>query len=154
MRISFDLDDCIFVTDTKFPIEPPLSFPFNKLFTDKLRKGTPELMKRLQKDGHEVWIYTTSFRSEKYIRGYFRLYGIRLDGVVNGYRHAEEVQRDKGEAMPSKYPSYYRIGLHIDDDVSVKQNGRQYGFKVYITSPDDDKWTENILELVRKIRNK
>ncbi len=64
-------------------------------------------------------MYTTSFRSEQYIRGLFRCYGIKFDNIVNGARHAREVQAGHTEAMPSKYPSKYRIDLHIDDDRSV-----------------------------------
>lgn len=44
--------------------------------------------------------------------------------------------------MPSKYPSKYRMDLHIDDDVSVLQNGKLYGFKVYLVGSQDDDWTK------------
>ena len=100
--------------------------------------------------GGEIWIYTTSFRSEKYIRRLFGHYGISLDEVVNGARHTKEVQRDKKEPIPSKYSSWYRIDLHIDDDVSVKNNGRIYGFKVFLIGEQDDEWVNKILEQVVK----
>ena len=67
-----------------------------------------------------------------------------IDAVVNGERHAQEVQGNKTEAMPSKYPSKYRIDLHIDDDISVAQNGRTYGFKVFLVGQQDDDWVEKI----------
>ena len=91
-----------------------------------------------------IWIYTTSFCSERYIRGLFRHYGIKPDRIVNGERHAKEVQGNKTEPMPSKYPAKYRIDLHIDDDVSVLQNGKRYGFKVYLVGEQDDDWAKNI----------
>lgn len=53
--------------------------------------------------------------------------------------------------MPSKYPSKYRIDLHIDDDVSVLQNGKLYGFKVYLIGPQDDDWTKKILDIVHNM---
>lgn len=55
-----------------------------------------------------------------------------------------EVQGNKTEPIPSKYPAKYRIDLHIDDDVSVLQNGKRYGFKVYLVGEQDDDWAKNI----------
>lgn len=49
----------------------------------------------------------------------------------------KEVQAGKKEPMPSKYPAKYRIDLHIDDDPSVMQNGKVYGFRVFIVGPPD-----------------
>ena len=54
--------------------------------------------------------------------------------------------------MPSKLPGRYRISLHIDDDVSVYQNGKTYGFKVFLVGPPDDQWVEKIMEEVHRIK--
>lgn len=40
---------------------------------------------------------------------------------------------------------------HIDDDVSVLQNGKLYGFKVYLVGPQDDDWTKKILDIVHNM---
>lgn len=149
--VSFDLDDTLFVSPDKFKTEDELKFPWNKVYKERLRLGTISLMKQLKDEGIHIWIYTTSFRSERYIRGLFLHYEIKLDGIINGERHAKEVQGDKSEPMPSKYPSKYRIDLHIDDDVSVLQNGKLYGFKVYLVGPQDDDWTKKILDIVHNM---
>ena len=83
MRVSFDLDEVLFVSPETHKTEPPLIFPLRILYKERLRLGTPALLRRLQELGYEVWIYTSSFRSEKYIRRLFRCYGVRLDGIVN-----------------------------------------------------------------------
>ena len=114
MRISFDLDDTLFVNPEKIK-----AFPFSVFYPDRLRAGTVSLMTYLSEQKIEIWIYTTSFRSETYIRNLFRHYHIHLTQIVNGSRHLKEVQGMKTEIMPSKYPSHYRIDLHIDDDKSV-----------------------------------
>ena len=152
MRISFDLDDTLFVSEEKFKVEAPLRFPFCAIYKERLRLGTIALMKALREQGMELWVYTTSFRSEQYIRGLFRCYGIKFDNIVNGARHAREVQAGRMEAMPSKYPSKYRIDLHIDDDHSVAENGRTYGFHVLIVGGQDDNWTDKIIEEIERIR--
>ncbi|MBO4867290.1 MAG: HAD family hydrolase [Ruminococcus sp.] len=154
MKVSFDLDDTLFVSEKNFKVEPALRFPLNHIYKERLRAGTIELMKYIRSAGIELWIYTTSFRSERYIRGLFRSYGVQLDEVVNGQRHAEEVQKGHSEGMPSKYPSKYRIDLHIDDDISVAQNGRTYGFKVFTVGAQDDDWANKIIAEIEKIRTR
>ena len=153
MIVSFDLDDTLYVSPDNFKTEKEPGCPFKLFYKERLRLGTKELFERLQADGFETWIYTTSFRSEGYIRGLFRRYGIKVGQVINGSRHMKEVQGNKTEPMPSKYPGKYRIGLHVDDDISVLQNGKTYGFKVFLIGPQDDEWVEKVINEARRIRD-
>lgn len=152
MIVSFDLDDTLFVSPDEFKTERELSFPLNKIYKERLRYGTISLLNNIREQGIQIWIYTTSFRSEKYIRRLFRCYGIKTDNIINGSRHEKEVQRSKSEAMPSKYPSKYHIDLHIDDDISVLENGRQYGFRVFLVGVQDDEWDKKIINEVERIK--
>ena len=152
MIVSFDLDDTLFVSDDKFEIEPKLQFPLNLFYKETLRKGTVELIKKLRGDKVSVWVYTTSYRSEKYISRLFRCYGIKFDNIINGQRHYNEIQAGKSEPMPSKYPGKYRIDLHIDDDKSVAENGKVYGYKVFLIGEQDELWTEKIIAEIERIR--
>ena len=152
MKVSFDLDEVLFVSPARFETEPPLRFPFNRLFPDRLRKGTPQLIHDLQDEGFEVWIYTSSLRTETYIRNLFRGYGVRLDAIVNGYRHQEEVQRNRKEALSQKMPNHYRISLHVDDEKSVVENGRRFGYRAIRVCEPDDHWAEKVLEEAKRIR--
>lgn len=153
MRVSFDLDEVLFVLPETHKTEPPLKFPFNKLYKERLRLGTPDVVNTLQEMGYEVWIYTSSFRSESYIKNLFRHYHVKFDGIVNGNRHMREVQRNQKEMLPQKMPSKYHISLHIDDEAIVCNLGRQYGYNVYELNAQDDDWKEKIIaraELIRK----
>jgi hypothetical protein len=152
MRVSFDLDEVLFVSPKTHKTEPALPFPLRNLFPERLRLGTPELIWELQIQGYEVWIYTSSFRSESYIRRLFRCYGVRLDGIVNGDRHLKEVQRDNKTVLPQKLPNRYRISLHIDDEAVICTAAGQYGFRAYQLNAQDDNWKEKILEQADKIR--
>lgn len=152
MRISFDLDEVLFVNPADHATEPPLRFPFRRLYPERLRLGTPRLIASLREMGCEVWVYTSSFRSERYIRALFRHYGVRFDGIVNAQRHNREIQRDRKEILPSKLPNRYHITLHVDDEEIVCSYGRMYGFKVYRLKAQDDEWERKILEQVRQIR--
>ena len=154
MIVSFDLDDTLFVSPDNFKTEEILNFPFNIIYKERLRLGTVELLNDIRQQGIQVWIYTTSFRSEGYIRGLFKHYGVKIDHIINGDRHRREVQGDNTEIMPSKYPGKYRIDLHVDDDLSVKQNGRTYGFNVCIVGPQDDEWADKIKAEIHKIQQR
>ena len=152
MKISFDLDEVLFVSPDNYEVEPELRFPLNKMFPERLRKGTVYLINELQRRGFEVWVYTSSFRSEVYIKSLFRNYNIKFDSVVNGYRHKKEVQGNREMTLPQKMPSHYRISLHIDDEEVVVKNARAYGYRVLqIYEPDPD-WTQKVLDEAERIR--
>ncbi len=154
MRISFDLDEVLFVSPETHKTEPELKFPWKKLYKERLREGTPELIHTLHDMGYEVWVYTSSFRSERYIKNLFRCYGITFDGIVNGERHLREVQRDHASTLPQKLPGRYRISLHIDDEAVVVSMGRQYGYNVLEVNAPDDAWKEKIITRAEEIRKR
>ena len=152
MRVSFDLDEVLFVNPETHKTELPLRFPLNRIYTERLRLGTPELVKALQKLGYEVWVYTSSYRSEEYIRRLFRHYGVHFDGIINAQRHLREVQRDHKTILPQKMPNHYRISLHVDDESVICSLGRQYGFRTYQLDAQDDEWAEKIIRRAEEIK--
>ena len=152
MRVSFDLDEVLFVSPKTHKTEPELPFPLRNFFRERLRLGTPDLIRELQRQGYEVWVYTSSFRSESYIRRLFRCYGVRFDGIVNGERHLREVQRNSTTQLPQKLPNRYRISLHIDDEAVICTSAGQYGFRAYQLDAQDDDWKEKILAQADRIR--
>ena len=154
MRVSFDLDEVLFVSPATHKTEPELSFPFNRIYKERLRLGTATLIPKLQELGFEVWVYTSSYRTQKYIRRLFRHYGVRFDGIVNAQRHLEEVQAGRRETLPQKIPSRYRISLHIDDEAIVAAYGREYGFEVFQLNAQDDEWEAKIIDRVLKLQKK
>ena len=152
MRISFDLDEVLFVNPDKYETEPPLRFPYNKLYPERLRKGTIKLINDLQAQGDEVWVYTSSFRTTVYIKALFRHYGVKFDDIVNGYRHRDEVQGKREQPMPMKMPNHFRIDLHIDDEDGVVKNSPMYGFRAMQVFDPDDEWADKVKEKVESIR--
>lgn len=153
MRISFDLDEVLFVNPETHRTEPQLKYPFKKIFKERLRLGTVALIKRLQSEGFEVWVYTSSFRSIRYIKTLFACYHVRFNGIVNGQRHLLEVQGHRKERLPQKMPGRYRISLHIDDESIVMEHGRYYGFNVLLMNEPDDEWADKIMQRVYEIRD-
>lgn len=154
MRVSFDLDEVLFVNPDTHPTEREPIFPFNFIFRERLRLGTPDLINELQRLGYEVWVYTSSFRTEEYIKMLFLLYGVHFDGIVNATRHLEEVQKGHSQTLPQKVPSRYRISLHVDDEDVICSYGREYGFEVFQLDAPDEHWKEKVIEKARLVKNK
>ena len=154
MRISFDLDEVLFVNPETHETEKELKFPLNLIYKERLRIGTPELINSLQEIGFEVWVYTSSFRSISYIEKLFRHYGVRFDDIVNGTRHLKEVQRDKKDILPQKVPSHYRISLHIDDEAVICSYGKANGFDTYRLDEQDPEWISKIISKAESVRKK
>ena len=154
MRVSFDLDEVLFVSPDTHKTEPALVFPLNKIFRERLRLGTPELIKTLQNMDYDVWVYTSSFRSERYIKLLFRAYGVKFNGIVNGQRHMKEVQGNRKQLLPQKVPSRYRISLHVDDESVICSLGRQYGFDAYQLNAQDDDWKEKVIARAQEIKHR
>lgn len=154
IRVSFDLDEVLFVSPDTHRTEPQLMFPLCRIFKERLRFGTPELINSLQKMGYEVWVYTSSFRSERYIKLLFRAYGVKFDGIINAQRHLKEVQGNRKQMLPQKVPSRYRISLHVDDESVICSLGRQYGFDAYQLDAQDDDWKEKVIARAEEIRHR
>lgn len=154
IRVSFDLDEVLFVNPKTHKTEPELPFPLKNIYKERLRLGTPDLINTLQKMGYEVWIYTSSFRSERYIKGLFRHYGVKFDGIVNGSRHLKEVQKGRSQILPQKVPNRYRISLHVDDESVICSYAREFGFDAYQLDAQDDDWEDKIIEKAKEVRRK
>lgn len=152
MRISFDLDEVLFVNPATYKIEPVPSWLHKRLFKERLRKGTVELINELQRRGFEVWIYTSSYRSERYLKSLFGGYGVKFDGIVNAARHEREVQAGRKQRLPQKMPTHYQISLHIDDEENIIKNGTAFGYRVFRVYEQDDEWVEKVLNEAERIR--
>jgi hypothetical protein len=54
MRVSFDLDEVLFVSEKTHKTEPPLRFPLNHFYKERLRLGTPDVVNTLQRNSRTV----------------------------------------------------------------------------------------------------
>ncbi len=141
MNISFDLDNTLIPNGNEFETEKQ-SFLIRLFRVEKIRKGTCELFDYLQKQGHTINIYTTSYRSKAKIRFMFLLYGLKVTKIIN---QTENVKTLKNlEINASKYPLAYNFDLHIDDSIGVKRESEQLKFNTIVVKPNERNWVEVI----------
>ena len=146
MRISFDLDDTLICYHPGSLYEPRLRWYWRLVVNEEpLRLGMRELGRELMRRGHELWVYTTSFRSPFGVAWWLRGHGIRVRRVVNQDVHDRELRRLGHRHGPSKNPSMFGIDLHIDDSAGVGLEGREHGFRVVVVDPLDGDWARRVL---------
>jgi hypothetical protein len=145
MIISFDIDNTLIPYSDEFTVEDQ-SFKAKLLGAEPIRKRTIQLFKELEDRGHQVWIYTTSFRTKLQLKRTFWSYGLSPTNFINESINQKKLKQNHCKA--SKNPKLFGIDWHIDDSEGVGKEGEQYGFRTMIISPDDLDWTKNILERI------
>ncbi len=141
MNISFDLDSTLIPNGKEFETEKR-SGVAKFLGIEEIRKGTAELISDLQRQGHKVHIYTTSFRTKGKIRRTLKYYGIKVNRIVNQTEN-QRVLKSRN-INSSKFPPAFDFDLHIDDLKGVGIESERFGFKAIIIEPSDKKWIEKI----------
>lgn len=151
--ISFDLDDTLIGFQLQTPRETRrLPWFLRPWKHEPIRAGTTALMEWLTANEWGIAIYTTSFRSERDIRRLLRVHGVVPDLVVNQTTHERVLQQAGIDRGPTKLPSLFGIGLHVDDSDGVAAEGREWGFDVVVVRPDDLHWAEAVKKAARKGR--
>lgn len=127
MKISFDLDGTLIpMGNDQFATEK--QGIFHKLMqVERMRLGTKAAFQQLKAQGHEVGIYTTSFRSKGHIRYWLRAYGLKADFIINEQVALPRLQLRNINA--SKYPPAFGIDLHFDDQPGLLLEAERYDFK-------------------------
>jgi hypothetical protein len=137
MNISFDLDSTLIPNGKEFETEGRSRIA--KLFgIEEIRKGAPELILDLQKQGHKIHIYTTSYRSKGKIRWMLKYYGIKVNRIVNEKENRSVLKAQNVNS--SKYPPAFGFDLHIDDSKGVGVESERLNFKTIIVDPSDNNW--------------
>ena len=108
MIISFDLDGVLFVDPVICETEPPLIYPLRRIYPDRLRKSTVDLIRRLKELKFNVWVNTSSYRKERYIKRIFWHYHVKFIRIINADRHNREVQKDKKQILHQLQLRYRR----------------------------------------------
>jgi hypothetical protein len=149
MKISFDLDDTLICRQQFAKYEQNKIPWFLRLWIkEPLRLGAIFLMTTLIHSNHEIWIYTSSYRSPFSVRMWLYFYGIKVSDVINQRVHDYYTRAKNNYHRPSKNPKIFGIDLHIDDSLGVEMEGHKYGFRVLRIDPNDEEWVQKVLGVV------
>ena len=155
MRIAFDLDETLVREYIDFPLEPDNRIVDHHLSQECLRAGARQLCEELLEAGHELWVYTFSYRSEDQVIRLFRKYGIELHGIINRATHDEMVEDgEAGYDGSLKYPPAFGIDLLIDNLEENGLEGHEWDFEVLIIEETDTFWVKRVWEKIRTLEAK
>ncbi|TCI85008.1 HAD family hydrolase [Tenacibaculum sp. M341] len=150
MNISFDLDGTLIPFNKEFETEKRSLLA--KLFgIERLRKGSSVLIADLQREGHKIHVYTTSFRSKIKIRIMLKYYGVSVNKIINQTRNRKVLK--SLNLNLSKYPPAFGFDLHIDDLKGVEIEGAKFNFKVVVVSSSDINWVLKIKKSLTSVKN-
>lgn len=145
MIISFDIDNTLIPYSDEFEVRE-INLFCKSLGVEPLRKGTKNLFNSLESRGHEIWIYTTSYRSIYKLWKTFKLQGLNPKKFINGKLNDKTLKENHYSC--SKNPNLFGIDLHIDDSLGVGKEGEYYDFNTLIVKTDDEDWIIKILSKV------
>jgi hypothetical protein len=142
--VAFDLDDTLIAGRHDFPAERR-GWLARLSTRESLRAGTVGLFRLLAAQGHEIWIYTSSYREPSAVRWLFRAHGLAVRGVVTAMEHERVVLADFQSYPPcAKYPPAFGIDVLVDDADGIALEGLRLGFPVIHLRPDDADWTGTV----------
>ena len=148
-RVTMDLDEVVFFDEkimTQDSAEKPLGFPYNRFYKEKLRLGIPALFRCLERNGYDIWVYSSKYYSSDYIKALFHKYHVNVTGIVAGMEKRKEKKNKYDNLLKEKYKNT----LHIDNELVLKIDTQTGDFNEYNINSSSG-WSKNIIEIIGKI---
>ncbi|MCF0134118.1 MAG: ParB N-terminal domain-containing protein [Blautia sp.] len=145
MCVSFDLDEVLLTDGKRVPAEDePL--PVRLLQKKTLRKNCCALVRALQKAGFDVWIYTDSHHSEKYIRALFGHHHAKVSGIINCIK-----KNNYYNEIRDLFRTKYKYSLHIDNEGIIWVNTETKEYDIIEIQDQKEGWAKEAITHIRKL---
>lgn len=149
MKISIDLDDTILVKPDFPHIESETTKLIRGCMEECFRKGTRKLFEYLNLSGHEVGIYTNSYRGKSDLENWFSENEFNINFVINQQIHDSKTdQQPNRYSLPDKCPHLFDIDIHIDDLIEIKESCEKFGVKI-ILAESSENWVEEVIYKIK-----
>ncbi|MBR3308255.1 MAG: ParB-like nuclease domain-containing protein [Lachnospiraceae bacterium] len=151
-RVSLDLDEVILRTAEDEAIEKAPGFPFNRVYTERLKKGVPALFHYLAKNGYDIWLFSANYYSYDYIRHLFWKHHAHVDAIVTGtQRKAQDDDKKKAREISERVNANYKETLTIDNSMVLKSERGSKDFEQFDINGGDSEWSAEVIAIVEKI---
>ena len=148
-RVTLDLDEVAFCTGDQIPAEPPLLFPFKRIYKERIRQGIPALLLFLGRQGYDIWVYTAKYYSMEYLRGFLKRYSVKVDGIVTGAGRKKGGQDEEKKRTDAMLAAQYAETLHIDSNLVLRTRRGVKGFEEYPIEAEPVDWSRAVMEIVK-----
>ncbi len=147
-RVTLDLDEVVFLPDGDEAAEKALTFPFNRLYPERLRRGVPALFHFIKKKGYDIWVYTAQYYSPEYIQKLFRHYRVRIDVVVTGTARKAQASKAVKKNLETLIANKYPETLHLDGHSLLRIDSQTKAYQEFPLSGDPFTWSQEAMEIV------
>ena len=151
-RAVLDLDEVIFRETGDAPLEPPLPFPWSRIYKERMRLGVPALLHALSQNGYDIWVYSSRCYSTDTVQNIFRRYHVKADGVMTAAGKRTSAPGSEGKSIEQQISKKYRDTVHIDNGAVLQILSETKEFREFCLSGDQDLWSQEILDVLEKIR--
>ncbi len=151
-QVTLDLDEVVFCSDEDTLAEKSLSFPYNKLYKERIRYGIPALLHLLSVQGYDVWVYTAKYYSYEYIRAYFKKYSVKLDGIITGTALKTSNRMDEKKRTEKLFANQYSETLHIDENAILRTRRKSGEFEEYPIEAEPSDWSRIVMTILERMK--
>lgn len=149
-RATLDLDEVVFRGDDDPLTEKPLPFFLRRLYPERVRLGIPALLNFLEHEGYDIWVYTSRYYSVEHIRTLFRLWSVRLTGIVTGSARKSSRWTHSRTEMKKLAENKYSVTLHIDNDLIVRTHRGSKEMEEASLNASSETWAGDAIEAIKK----
>ena len=142
--VSFDLDEVILAEEGSEHTEKKPLNPLVLGCRERIREGVPALIDALHRMGCDIWVYTGSYASEKYIRTLLRPYHVHVDGVVNGMKN-----RKTDKELSVRFRERYEVSVHVDTESVTCVDTKSKNYEMTDLRNGPSVWASEAIGIIR-----
>lgn len=143
--VSFDLDEVILAEEGSEHTEKRPLNPLVLGYRERIREGVPALIDALHSMGCDIWVYTGSYASEKYIRTLLRPYHVHVDGVVNGMKN-----RKTDKELSVRFKERYDVSVHVDTESVTCVDTKSKNYEMTDLRNGPSAWAAEAIGIIRR----
>ena len=152
VRVVMDLDEVVYASSDDEPTEPRLSFPYDRFFRERIRKGIPGLFRFFEKSGIDIWVYSSELYSLDHVEILFKKYHVHVDGIVTGTTRKSS-KKDAQERLSKMLANKYRYTYHLDRNSIVKTHGKSGEFEEKELDCTAEDWSAKVIEAIKEMNS-
>ena len=150
VRVVMDLDEVVYTSSENDPAEPKLPFPSSRFFNERLRKGIPGLFRFFEKNGYDIWVYSSELYSLNHVQMLFKKYHVHVDGIVTGTTRKTN-KKDAQERLTKMMANKYTTTYHLDSSNIIKTHGKKEGFEEKELNCSPEEWSAAVMEAFKEM---
>jgi hypothetical protein len=131
-----------------------LPFPQDHFYKERLALGIPALFHFLAMHGYDIWLYTSSYYSDDYLKHLFQLYHVHVDGVITGTkRKVEDTEENKKaqERVKQMFRDSYCETVTIDRCMLLRTIRGRDEYEQYDLPGQAADWSREVITILETI---